>query len=340
MFEVALVGLGYFSQFHMNAWQANPDATLSAVCDPTPGLATEATALTGAIGYRDSEQMFRDTDPDIVDLVVPPSAQAKLIRMALRRDRLIICQKPFCTSLEEAKAITAEAEAAGATLVIHENFRFQPWYRTAKRFLHNGRMGQVYGAQFRLRPGDGRGADAYMARQPSFQQMPRFLVQETAVHLIDTFRYLFGPVASIYADLRQLNPAIAGEDAGHIVLTHDSGVQSVFDGNRLADSTAADPRRTMGEMLVEGEGGALRLDGDGRLHYRAFGQKSVEPVLITDRVDNSQFGGGCVAALINHAVTALSNATSPENTARDYLTVVELVEAAYRSAAEGRRIAV
>ncbi|MEO0763052.1 MAG: hypothetical protein AAFZ09_14815, partial [Pseudomonadota bacterium] len=60
---------------------------------------------------------------------------------------------------------------------------------------------------------DGQGPDAYHARQPYFQRMPRFLVHETAVHWIDTFRYLMGEAETVYADLRRLNPAIAGEDA-------------------------------------------------------------------------------------------------------------------------------
>ena len=234
--------------------------------------------------------------------------------------------------------ITAEAEAANVALVIHENFRFQPWYRTAKRFLATGRMGQIYSARFALRPGDGRGSDAYLARQPSFQTMPRFLVQETAVHQMDTFRFLLGPITAVYADLRRLNPAITGEDSGLLILTHENGVTSTFDGNRLADHVADDKRRTMGEMQIEAEGGTLSLSGDGHLHFRPFGSNTVETVPITDPVDLTQFGGGCVAALINHVVDATMQGQTPENTARDYLQMIRLVEAAYRSNEEGRRI--
>ena len=132
--------------------------------------------------------------------------------------------------------------------------------------------------------------------------MPRFLVQETAVHQFDTFRFLFGPVTSVYADLRQLNPVIAGEDAGVVILTHANGTVSTFDGNRLADHIAKDKRRTMGELVIEGDGGTLSLNGDGELWFRAFRSNTVEPVQITEPVDLSQFGGGCVRALIDHVV--------------------------------------
>ncbi|MDJ0627421.1 MAG: Gfo/Idh/MocA family oxidoreductase [Rhodobacter sp.] len=337
--RVVLVGLGYFSRFHLAAWKSLPGADLVGLTDLDADLTDRLAADTGVSAYRSLESMLDETAPDIVDLVVPPPAHAPLIRQALKRGRTLICQKPFCRSLAEAETITAEAEAAGTPLVIHENFRFQPWHREIRRFLDAGRMGRVFGARFALRPGDGRGPDAYLSRQPAFQNMDRFLVQETAVHQIDVFRWLFGPVEAIYADLQQLNPAIAGEDAGQVILTHANGVRSVFDGNRLADHIAGNPRTTMGEMAIEGEAGELRLDGDGRLWFRAFGAQAAEQVPITVPVDYSQFGGGCVQALCAHVVAALNGAGALENTARDYLDIVRLVEAAYRSNAEGRRIA-
>lgn len=163
--------------------------------------------------------------------------------------------------------------------------------------------------------------------------MPRFLVRETAVHLIDVFRWLFGEMSSVYADLRQHNPSISGEDAGILLFRHTSGVTSVFDGNRLADHIAVNRRKTMGEMVIEGEGGTLRLDGNGRLYLRGF-LESNEVERVFDYEDRD-FGGGCVEALIRHVVDHINRGTPLENPAREYLRVVTLCEAAYRSAESG-----
>lgn len=338
MKTVAVIGLGYFSQFHLNAWQANAATKLVAVADTDAGRARDVAAQLKVSGFTSLAEAQTATDPDIIDLVVPPPMQAALIKQCLKPGRVIICQKPFCTSLAEAEAITRQADASQSILVVHENFRFQPWHREIARFLDSGRMGRVYTARFALRPGDGRGAQAYLARQPSFQTMQRFLIQETAVHLVDVFRWLFGEVESVYADLRQLNPVLAGEDAGTLILNHAGGVQSVFDGNRLSDHNAEDPRRTMGEMVIEGEGGTLHLDGNGHIWMRAFGAGSAARIPVTQPVDNSQFGGGCVAALIDHVVTATERGDTPENTAKEYLGVVRICEAAYRSDADKCRI--
>ena len=93
--------------------------------------------------------------------------------------------------------------------------------------------------------------------------MPRFLIHETAIQLIDVFRYLCGEVTAVFAHLRRLNPAIRGEDADHVLFDFASGAAGLFDDNRLTGFAAANPRLTMGEMWLEGEAATLRLDGAG-----------------------------------------------------------------------------
>jgi len=115
-----------------------------------------------------------------------------------------VCQKPFCGNHTDAKAICKKISASQSTVVVHENFRFQPWYQAIKTELNNGSLGTVLQATFRLRPGDGQGPDAYLERQPYFRDMKNFLIHETGVHFIDVFRYLFGEPQTLSADLSSL----------------------------------------------------------------------------------------------------------------------------------------
>ncbi len=168
--------------------------------------------------------------------------------------------------------------------------------------------------------------------------MERFLVHETAIHLIDTFRFLFGEVSAVYADLRKLNPVIAGEDAGTILFDFADGTRGLFDGNRLADHRARNRRLTMGEMLVEGSGGTIELDGNGVIEARPHGSNDAGAVSYDWR--DHAFGGDCVYLLQEAIVTAHLAGTPKENTAAEYLRNVEIEEAIYRSSAEGRKISV
>ncbi|MEM6905163.1 MAG: Gfo/Idh/MocA family oxidoreductase [Pseudomonadota bacterium] len=332
---MAGIGAGYFSQFHYGAWSRIEGIELVGAADPD--AAALAAHAPGVPAFGDAGTMLAETHPDIIDIITPPGTHRALLELALTtRPRAIICQKPFCADLTEAREMAATAEAAAIPLVIHENFRFQPWYRALSGMIRAGELGEILQITFRLRPGDGRGPRAYLDRQPYFQRMPRFLIHETGVHWIDTFRFLMGQPTWVWADLRRLNPAIAGEDAGLVVFGYADGRRALFDGNRLGDHAARNRRRTMGECLVEGTAASISLDGEGRLWRREFGADTWQDLAIP--APETGFGGDCVHALQAHVVAALRGQGAFENLAADYLPVIEMEEAIYRSAETGGRI--
>jgi predicted dehydrogenase len=335
--KVAAVGAGYFSQFQYQGWRNMDTVETVALCnrDLAKGQAMAARYGVPRV-YGRVEEMLDAERPDLLDIITTPATYRDYISAAAARGIAVICQKPFGRSYGEARELVAIAEQAGVRLIVHENIRWQPWYREARRLIANGTLGTLHSAAFRLRPGDGQGAQAYLDRQPYFQQMPRLLVYETAIHWIDTFRYLMGEVSAVYARLRKLNPVIAGEDAGYIVFEYESGATGLFDGNRLNDHVAGNPRRTLGEMWLEGSGGVLRLDGEARLWWKPHQGEEIEHAY--DKGQSDSFGGGACEWLQRHVVAHLLHGAPLENTAREYLVNLKIQEAVYRSHQEGRRI--
>ncbi len=334
--RVATIGAGFFSQFHYQSWVRIPDVELVAICNRTEATAREYAERYGIPRvFTDPATMMDAVEIDLVDIITPPPTHLDCIREATRRKIAAKCQKPFTPTLGEAREAVELAAAAGSLLVVHEDYRFMPWHAKAKEMLDAGTLGEPYQVHFWLRPGDGQGPRAYLDRQPYFQQMPRFLVHETAIHLIDVFRYLFGEVAAVYADLRRLNPVIAGEDAGIVLFDFAAGARGTFDGNRLVDHESDSPRRTMGEMLIEGSLAALRLDGYGRLFLRRSGGRP-EPVPLT--FDDAHVSGDCDHVLQRHLVDHLLRGSPVMNRGAEYLRNLEVEEAVYRSAAEGRKV--
>ncbi|MEL7466413.1 MAG: Gfo/Idh/MocA family oxidoreductase [Pseudomonadota bacterium] len=330
--KVALIGAGYFGQFHIDAWTRAEGATLAAIVDPDLSRAEAA----GVPGYADAMDMMDAVQPDIIDIASPPPTHLPLIEALSPVVKNIICQKPFCGGLEDAERAVEVAAANGARVIVHENFRYQPWHMEAQRLLADGAVGEPYEITFRLRPGDGQGPEAFLARQPYFQQMERFLVHETAIHVIDVFRAMFGEPDGVYADLRRLNPAIKGEDAGLIILDYADGRRAVFDGNRLADHRAENRRLTMGEMEVEGAAGTLRLNGDGDITVRVHGENDERAHHYS--WEDRHFGGDCVYISSLKYLDSLRSDEPHPTEAAAYLANMRIVEAAYQSAAEGRRI--
>lgn len=322
------MGAGYFGQFHHDAWSRMEDCDLVALCAlDGGGEVAEKYAIPGV--YRDLSQMLPEVRPDLLDITSPPDTHLAAIRAAAPHVRWIICQKPFCGGMEGAREAISIAEAHGARIVIHENFRFQPWHREIKRLLEDGVIGTPWQVSFRLRPGDGQGPEAYLARQPYFQTMPRLLVHETGIHFIDVFRYLMGEISGVSARLARLNPVIAGEDAGVVQVDFANGARGVFDGNRLASHAAGNRRLTMGEMELDGPAGSLRLDGDGGIWLRGHdaNQWTAHDYHWQDR----GFAGDCVHATCRAALDAFRSGNPAETEAALYLRNMEIVEAIYQS---------
>jgi D-apiose dehydrogenase len=336
--RVAAFGTGFFSHYHYDSWSRIPEVELAGICvHSNRSRGEEFAARYGAVGvYTDPEAMLDAVQPDLVDVITTPESHAALVGAATRRKIPVICQKPLAPSFAEAAALVEEAESSGVLVVAHENWRFRPWNREIARLLRDGAIGKPLNIAFRMRPGDGQGPEAYLDRQPYFQKMPRFLIHETGVHTIDVFLFLMGRITGVQANLRRLNPAIAGEDAGYVVFSFESGAAGVFDGNRLLDFDARNTRLTMGEMLVEGTDGALRVDGAGRIFRRARGGTESEHDYAWEQ---KGYAGDSVHALQEHVVCHLREGTPVENTVSEYMNALRVEEAVYRSDAEKRWIA-
>lgn len=335
--RVATVGTGYFSRFHYNAWHSMKNVELVALCNRTKAPGEELAGRYGILAiYDDLDRLLAENDVDILDIISPPVTHMEYVRKAMAHDVTLICQKPFTPTLAEARTLVGEIEAADRQVVIHDNFRFQPWYSLIKALLEGGDLGDLYQVTFRLRPGDGQGPEAYLERQPYFQQMERFLVHETAIYLIDVFRFLSGDITSVCARLDKLNLVIAGEDTGIILFEFANGGRGLFDDNRLSDHAAEKHRLTMGEMLIEGSAARLRVDGDGWIYLRPHGENIEQE--ITYSSNDREFGGDYVRCLQQHVVDHIVHDALLMNAAADYLANLEIEEAVSTSADSGRVI--
>jgi predicted dehydrogenase len=213
--------------------------------------------------------------------------------------------------------------------MVHENWRFQPWYREIKSLLKAGTIGKnIFQYTFRMRLGDGWGEHAYVDRQPYFRDMPRLLIHETGVHFVDTFRYLEGEISEVFANLRTLNPLIKGEDAGMVFFRFNSGCTALFDANRYNEPYYNNSRYTFGEMWVEGDQGSLFLQADGQISLKKLGQ----PVLkLPFKPTEKGFSGDSVFACQKHFVDSLLDNSPFETGIDDYIKTLQVVEAIYQS---------
>jgi predicted dehydrogenase len=324
------IGAGYFSRFQYEAWMRIPEVEIVALSDRSEHKARAIMAEYPIPRYYpDWKQMIDDEHPDFVDVIVPPEAHEEMCAYASERGVNVICQKPLAPTLDASRQIVETARAAGVRFMVHENWRWQPWYREIKRLQQLNVVGEFTHIHFLMRTGDGWGENAYLDRQPFFRDYPKLLVYETGVHFVDTFRYLLGEVTEVYAHLRRLNPVIRGEEAGQVFFRFASGATAIWDGNRYNEVEAASPRYTFGQMRIDAMGGHITLDSEANLRVKGLGEAGYD-IAYTHR--NINFAGDCVYALQRHFVDCMLSGAGFEASGEDYLKTLEVVEAVYESA--------
>lgn len=330
------VGAGYFAKFQYEAWNRIPAVKISALCNRNQEKGQKIADEFGIKSvYTDFKKMLEIEKPDFVDIITPPETHLEYCKIAADLGVNIIVQKPLAPTLSEAKELVEYSTEKGVRLMVHENFRFQPWHREIKKLIDNQTIGEVYNLNFRMRMGDGWQADAYMARQPYFRQMPRLLIYETGIHFIDVFRFLGGEIESVFANLKKLNREIEGEDAGIVFFKFKNGITAIYDANRYNESNAENARYTFGEFLIEGSRGSIRLYNDGNITVQLLGDKETELYYTHEKIN---FAGDCVYFTQKHFVDSMLEKKPFETSGEDYLKNVEVMEAVYQSNIEHKLI--
>lgn len=335
MLKGALIGCGFFAQNQMHAWQAIGGAKITAICDRDPARLAETAARFGiARTYADADQMIAAEDLDFVDIATTVASHRPLVVMAARAGLHVICQKPFAETMEDARAMVAAVEGAGRILMVHENFRWQSAIRAAIDALRGGAIGRPFFGRVSFRSG----YDVFSG-QPYLAIDPRFIIQDLGIHILDIARALFGDVTRLSASTARINTAIRGEDVATMLLDHAGGVTSVVDCSYATRRTPETFPETL--LEIDGDQGSLRLEAGYRLVIQnSAGQeiRDVAPPLLpwADRPwHNIQES---VQIIQSDFIACLREGRQPETSGRDNLQTLALVEAAYASARDGRRI--
>ncbi|MCC6395096.1 MAG: Gfo/Idh/MocA family oxidoreductase [Bryobacterales bacterium] len=329
----AMVGAGFFAAFHAEAWQRIPGARISSMADLDADKA-RAFAERWRIErvYSDAAEMLDKEQPDFLDVVTGPGTHAGLTAMAAQRGIPVFCQKPMAPTWEECERMVEACDHAGVRLLIHENWRWQPWYREMRRIADSGALGRVFHYGFQMRTGDGRGEEPYTV-QPYFRGMRRFLLFETVVHFLDTFRYLGGEMQSVYCATSRINPLIAGEDYAQVHVAFASGANGWIDANRISGPQI--PETAFGVFRMEGDAGMIRMTPGGHLWLTRYGEAEHEHAFAVPR---HGYKGDSVHATQSHLLECLRTGRPCESEGRDYLKTVRAVMACYASAETGQAV--
>jgi predicted dehydrogenase len=146
--KVGIVGSGWMGHVHSRAWKSNsPRAEVVAVADVSPERTRNLAREFGdreVATYPDLATMLVEADLDAVDICLPHHLHADAIITAARAGKAILCEKPLCTTLDDAVAIRAALDQSGVVFMAAHNQLFQPSLTEARRLLASGALGRTF----------------------------------------------------------------------------------------------------------------------------------------------------------------------------------------------------
>ena len=146
--KVGLLGAGWMGTEHALAWHNNaPRGEIVAVADVSAARArqiTERFTDGRAHVHATMDELLADPAVEAVDICLPHHLHAAAILAAARAGKAILCEKPVCTSAADAVAIGAALREANVPFVAAHNQLFQPSLIEARRLLATGVLGRPY----------------------------------------------------------------------------------------------------------------------------------------------------------------------------------------------------
>lgn len=143
--RAAVVGCR-MGQHHAKALAALSMYELVALCDIREEAAAELAGQTGChCVYTDYSLMLKEIRPDVVVIATPNNLHAPMTLEAANTGVSgIYCEKPMAVSLGEAQAMLAVCREKGISLVVGHQRRMSPVYKTMRKLIKEGVLGDVY----------------------------------------------------------------------------------------------------------------------------------------------------------------------------------------------------
>ena len=351
-YRIGIIGTGGIAHMHAKSIAELGNATLVAACDLVEAAGTKFAQGYGCPFYRDWPRMLDEQKLDVVAICTPSGAHLEPTLGCLERGVNVLCEKPLEITTARVDQMIAAAGQTGATLGGIFPSRFNPVQVLVRDAVAAGRFGQIAIAAASV---PWWREDAYYA--PNRWQGTLALdgggaLMNQSIHVVDSLQWLLGtampdlaadanPVAEVVAYTGKLGhepDLIEVEDTCVALLKFRNGAL----GQILA-ATSMYPG-TDRRIVIAGRDGTAEVVED-QLTIFSFRDESPEDHAALERFAGQAAGTGASDPLaIGHEghkrniaafLEALDAGEVPSIDGVQARKAVAIIEAVYRSAAEG-----
>jgi predicted dehydrogenase len=342
--RVGLVGSQFVSTIHLEALRAVPGAEVVAVASATEEHARGFAERHGLRRwFSDYRKMYEMPDLDLVVLGLPNDLHCDATLAAAGAGKHVVCEKPLCLSLAEADRMIEACRRANVKLMYAEELCFTPKYVRLKQLIDEGAFGRVHLVK-QAEKHDGPHAGWFY----DVQRSGGGVAMDMGCHAVEFFRWLLGGrdggkarVESVYADMGTYvhGDKTKGDDCTTLVLKMEGGATAIAEESWDKPGGMDDRAEVHGS---EGVAYADLLRGNAIHTYsqRGYGY-AVEKAGATQgwsfTIYEEAWNYGFPQEMA-HFAACVRDDRRPLCTGEDGRAVLEVLFAAYASAAEGRRV--
>jgi predicted dehydrogenase len=306
---------------------------IKAVWDDEPRHLERLVEVTGAQGFSDLEA-FCQSDIQGAVITARTSRRCEIARALAAAGKHVLSDKPMAMNAAEGREMIRACRNAGVVISGGYNFRFWRTWNLMKRVMETGELGRPFHLYCAYNTGMIRRSeweDTLLSdwTDPTATPGGGFLTHGD--HPIDLTRWLFGAeFTDVLADMRTLRyPEYDVEDYGVAHYTLSNG------GTALIASDAISPQARL-DVAVACENGGMSYMLRPEPRLKVWGAPSLGADVVEFSVPEHWVDA--LRELTRAFVRTIETGSPLPSTAEDNLRVMEVLDATYQSAREGRKV--
>jgi predicted dehydrogenase len=339
--RVGVIGLGMGSG-HVKNFQSHPNAEVVAVADVDKvKLEEKGTELGIEKRYSDPLKMIKEEKLDIVTVAVPNKFHKPLTIAALEAGSHVLCEKPMAMNTKEAEQMLAVAKKCKKRLMINFSYRFTPQSFAMKKEVESGILGNIYYARtLWLRRRGMPGFGGWFGQKKLSGGGP---IVDLGIHRLDLALWLMDYPKPVWVLANTFNHIAApkAKESGKAFDVEDMGVASIrFDNGAMLSLEASWAGNTkkneeMETRLFGSEGGMRQFnigegyEFDAEIYVERNGRQY--DMRLHPPVPEAK-------SSMHHLVNCILENKPNIATAEEGITVMNILDAIYKSASSGKPV--
>ena len=144
IFNIAVVGAGAISRYHIPPVIENENANLYAICDPVESVLKERMEeFNIAYGVSDYRELVNDPKVDAALVLTADDAHMEIACAFMRAGKPVLLEKPMALTTEECEEMLRVEKETGTPLMVGQVARYNPNFVQAKEIIDSGILGEL-----------------------------------------------------------------------------------------------------------------------------------------------------------------------------------------------------